>query len=249
MNFFSSETLNRDIDIYKNKLASGVIKIRARVKWRIKLVMLAVVTMGIVSACASSDKPQSAQQSAQHASATLQSQIYKPKNFVEFHNYNRRQELVDQPNTIWWCTAYYNNPNIKPVTVPIAGKITSGTKRPYPTSVAETGSDNQRYYTEVAGPDAMDGPSDDYVYGFTPQGAYWQRASSVPLSCTTEPTVYQATETTIVLKVDDTLAAASQAAQATLATGRNKDGTVDPQAAQKAQQQLQQAITAAQKGQ
>jgi hypothetical protein len=84
-------------------------------------------------------------------------QAYVPQHDLEFDNYNRRQKMTDDPTQIIWCTAYFTNPSAKPITFPIKGKLTSGSKRPFP---------------DDPGPDGMYGPSGDYRYGFTPGGNY-----------------------------------------------------------------------------
>jgi hypothetical protein len=50
---------------------------------------------------------------------------------IEFSNYNRRQELVNNPNSILWCTFSLENPSSPLVTIPIQGKLTSSKKRPF----------------------------------------------------------------------------------------------------------------------
>ncbi|MGZ6005169.1 MAG: hypothetical protein ACXWLH_03375 [Candidatus Saccharimonadales bacterium] len=149
-------------------------------------------------------------------------QNYQPVNDVEGHNYNARQELADQPSTIIWCTAYPSNPNAKPFTVPIVGKLTSGNKRPYATSVAEKGSDDHRYTPEVPGPDGFYGTSGEYRYGFDPAGNY-QDFYNLETYCTSVPNVIQKNTTDIAITYKGDLNQADKQAQDALVACRRAD--------------------------
>jgi hypothetical protein len=155
---------------------------------------------------------------AQDKSNQLQSQIYRQHNNVEFQNFNDRQKVADDPATILWCTAYPSNPNAKPLTFPIKGKLTSSNKRPYSTSIVESGGDGFSYNPEQPGPDSMYGQSAEYRYGFTPDGVYVD-FTDLETVCTTEPTVYQRQQTDIVLATDPGLVDASAQAKAALQSG------------------------------
>ena len=155
---------------------------------------------------------------AQRKSDQLQQQVYQQHNNVEFQNYNQRQKISDDPATILWCTAYPTNPNAKPLTFPIRGKLTSSNKRPYPTEIAEAGGDGTTYTPEVPGPDSMYGQSTEYRYGFTPAGDYVD-FTGVETICSTQPTVYQKQQTDIVLQTDPALVSASAQAKAALQAG------------------------------
>lgn len=151
---------------------------------------------------------------AQANSQKLQAQVYQQHTNVEFQNYNERQKVADDPATILWCTAYPTNPNAKPLTFPIRGKLTSSNKRPYPTTTL-AGDNGSTYTTEVPGPDSMYGESSEYRYGFTPGGVYVD-FTGLETACTTEPTVYQKQQTDIVLQTDQALVDASGQARAAL---------------------------------
>jgi len=118
--------------------------------------VLGALVLTSASSCESG--PSNAQQSAIDAAAN--NDIYEP---IELKNYNARQELTDNPNTILWCSVYPSNPNVTPYTVPIVGKLTSGNKRPYATSQVQFQED---YTPEIPGPDKMFGTSGEYRYGF-----------------------------------------------------------------------------------
>lgn len=139
--------------------------------------------------------------------------IYVMKNDTEFKNYNKRQEISDDPTTILWCTAAFPIPSSPMFTVPIVGKLTSAGKRPYPTSRAYAeNSSSTTNSLEVAGPDGMYGQSGGYRYGFTPTGQYAD-FYGLATFCTTEPMVWQRTDTKLVMEVDPTLAAAQAKAR------------------------------------
>jgi hypothetical protein len=182
-------------------------------RWRGLVVLAAaLVSLLVLTACDTSQSP--AETQAQQKSQQLQAQVYRQHNNVEFQNYNERQKVADDPATILWCTAYPANPSAKPLTFPIRGKLTSSNKRPYPTAVAETGTD-LTYTPEVPGPDSMYGSSAEYRYGFTPAGVYVD-FTNLETVCTTEPTVYQKQQTDIVLQTDQGLSTASAQARAAL---------------------------------
>jgi hypothetical protein len=177
-----------------------------------------VATIVTLSACTSNNSSP-ASDAAVKGNADLQNQVYVQKNNVEFQNYNDRQKVADDPATILWCTAYPSNPNARPTTYPIKGKLTSSEKRPFPTQVVEYGGNGGRYTPELPGPDKMLGASVPYRYGFTPAGVYVD-FTGLETTCTTQPTVYQKNSTDIVLKQDPTLTDASAKAKAAL---ENKD--------------------------
>jgi hypothetical protein len=103
-------------------------------------------------------------------------------------------QLLDDPATILWCTFYPATAGYKPITVPIQGKMTSSGKRPFP-SIGSTSSTNEN-------PDAqsMYGPSDDYRYGFSPDGTYWEIFNNG--ICTNEPTLVASVGTLMVTSFD-----------------------------------------------
>jgi hypothetical protein len=198
------------------------------------LAVAALLIALFLSACTGESQ---AQKTAQETSKQLQSKVYAQKNNLEFNNYNQRQHIADDPSTIMWCTAYLNNPNVKPITVPIVGKLTSSKKRPYPTT---TVANNDTNTSELPGPDAMYGDSTEYRYGFTPGGVYFD-FTDVSTVCTTEPTVYQATKTQLVLQTDAQLNSAAQEARAALKAGAKPGGVVSKEAGDKAERILEQA--------
>ncbi len=161
-----------------------------------------VLVVGALAGCgASTTTPPNAQDQAQQRAQDRVN--YVPKNDVEGNNYNARLAIADDPTTIIWCTVYPTNQNVKAFTVPIAGKLTSGNKRPYPTTrEAAGGLDGyiaDDYYTpEVPGPDGMYGSSGEYRYGFGPDGVY-NDFYNVETYCTSVPTLIQKQTTDIAI--------------------------------------------------
>jgi hypothetical protein len=192
------------------------------------LVVGVAATIVLVGGCSSDDaKKSSAQQQAQKRAASRQN--YVPKNDVEGNNYNARQRIADNPATLIWCTAFPTNPNAKPVTVPIVGKLTSGNKRPYPSTVTREYANGGSYNPELAGPDGMYGTSGEYRYGFRPDGVYVD-FYNLETYCTSAPTVYQKQSTTIDLASSSSDASVESALTACRA--KNPDPSVPCTAAQ-----------------
>lgn len=145
--------------------------------------------------------------------------IYADKNHIELDNYNHRQALADDPTTLLWCTSSFPQPNSPMFTVPVVGKLTSGGKRPYPTTqTIYTYQSSGTYFPELPGPDGMYGVSGEYRYGFTPAGFYVD-FYNIATFCTTELTVFQRESTIVMLAQDDAVGKAQTAAQAALKAG------------------------------
>jgi hypothetical protein len=178
------------------------------------MLIVAVLAMAIfISAC---DEEDHSKEEEEVAAVARSYHAYIPKNGVEFHNYNQSQELYDNPATILWCTAFPQSPTEKPVTVPVAGKLTSSTTtffRPEERVSGEHGA--------VALPrrsvDGLYHPNPpQYRYGFTPGGQYVD-FFDMPTLCTTQPLEYQTQS--IALSVDGSLAKATGEAEKALAAG------------------------------
>lgn len=146
---------------------------------------------------------------------------YDLRNDIEGRNYNWREELADDPTTILWCTSAFPIPSSPLFTIPIAGKLTSGNKRPYPTS--QYINDNS-FNPELPGPDGFYGQSSEYRYGFGPAGkAEYSDFYNMPTYCTTVPRIWQRETTTIVMAEDPVLLEAQNRAKQALAQGRSED--------------------------
>lgn len=196
------------------------------------LIGLAVLTLGGVAAgcgTGSGASAPSAADQAQKASKSLQSQIYQSTHNVEFRNYNLRQKVADDPSTILWCTFF--PPGVSQVsnggvggaiTVPIAGKLTSSNKRPYNNVVYDDRGNYTFTSKEIAGPDHMFGSSSEYRYGFDPTLGTYYDFTDMASFCTTEPTLFQTHDTTIVVKTDATINSISNAASQAIKDGNGQ---------------------------
>lgn len=175
-------------------------------KKTLKVLVVLFAAVFILTACAT---PQSEAQYKTEQIA-LNRTYYIPKNDVEGRNYNWRLQVADDPNTILWCTYFPPTAGLKPITVPIMGKLTSGGKRPFP-----------EFSQSYENPDAqsMYGSSGDYRFGFGPSGMNEYYDFYQNTMCTTIPLVYQAQLTVIVSAKDPTLTAASEQARQLLAQG------------------------------
>jgi hypothetical protein len=178
-----------------------------------KIVLAGVGVLLVLVACSSAKKSDAGESIA--AGRTN----YVPKNDVEGHNYNARQAIADNPATLIWCTAFPTSPNAKAFTVPIVGKLTSGGKRPYPTSIVR---DGYPYNPELAGPDGMYGVSGEYRYGFDPAGNYHD-FYNLETYCTSVPNVVQREQTTIIVKTSSNLELVDSQVEAALKACRAKD--------------------------
>jgi hypothetical protein len=150
---------------------------------------------------------------------------YVDRNHVELDNYNKRQALADDPTTLLWCTSSFPQPNSPMFTVPVVGKLTSGGKRPYPTTISRTYyQSTSEYFPELPGADGMYGTSGEYRYGFTPAGFYVD-FYNIATFCTTELTVFQRESTIVMLAQDNSIAEAQGKAQAALKAGDTAKAT------------------------
>ncbi len=161
-----------------------------------------ILTTTLLLGCTATPQDQSAEEARERAESR---RAFVQKNEVEFNNYNRRQMLADDPTAILWCTSSFPVPASPLFTVPVVGKLTSGSKRPYPKDGRP-------------GPDGMYGSSGEYRYGFTPGDVYadWYGMS---VFCTTAPMVWQREHTTIIMDTDKELLLAQRNAQKALRAG------------------------------
>jgi hypothetical protein len=154
------------------------------------------------------------------------------RNDVEGKNYAARQHLADDPTAIIWCTEYVSNPNVKPFTIPIVGKLTSANKRPKPSTQQVYSTDSSGTYNpELPGPDGMYGTSGNYRYGFDPAGQYHEFSESMEMHCTTVPDMVQRQTTMIAIgnaggNLVDLARNAQEAIKRCRATNPNGDPTV-----------------------
>ncbi len=176
-------------------------------KW-FNLVCLVVTVIAVIAACSPND------QARQHANqANLEYAPYAIQNFIDQRNYSWRLEMSDDPSTILWCTIFPVTPGVKPMTLPITGKLTSSGKRPF-SGDSTLQVDDQ----------AMYGSSTEYRYGFGPTGkAEYYDITGMDTLCTTQPLVWQSQLTVLIQSKDNTLLAASQQAHDLLVQGRGAE--------------------------
>src|SRR3989344_719322 len=168
-------------------------------KWKPYSLVLAILALALTLLGAECEDEQNANQIAAQARALARGG-YLPQNDVEFQNYDDRQIIADDPSTILWCTFFPPTVGQQPFTEPIAGKLTSGDKRPYPTEWRENNS-GRGYHPEKPGADGMYGHSGDYRYGFDPTRTTYDEFQDLAAFCTTAPRVWQRNETKIVVEV------------------------------------------------
>lgn len=185
------------------------------------IVAVVLLTTMLSTGCWDNAKKSAAQKAAENVASNRD--VFEPKNDIEGRNYNWREEISDDPTTILWCTTAWPIPSSPLITIPIAGKLTSGNKRPFETSYVDNG-DGDEYFPEIPGPDGFFGTSGEYRYGFGPAGkSQYYDFYGMPVFCTTEPLVYQRESTTIVMETDGDLLNAQKEAQAALAQGNTQE--------------------------
>lgn len=189
-----------------------------------KKLMLAGLALLVfaISACTANDR---ARENANKASRDYAP--YTVKNFIDQRNYSWRLEMTDDPSMILWCTIFPTTPGVKPMTLPIMGKLTSSGKRPF-SGDSTLQVDDQ----------AMYGSSDPYRYGFGPTGKaeYYDISASMDMLCTSQPLVWQSQLTILVQSKDNTLLIASQQARDLIAAGRGEEAQAVLDAAMQAAQ-------------
>lgn len=148
--------------------------------------------------------------------------VYIPQNDVEFNNYNKAQELYDNPSSIIWCTTTWGNASAPLVTVPVAGKLTSSSVSYFPNQekvTADLGEWNGDMLVEARSVDGMyHGSPGPYRFGFTPGGQYVD-FTNMPTFCTTALTEFQRQSTEVSISNDDVSASIQEQAETALQSG------------------------------
>lgn len=154
---------------------------------------IAAITL---SAC--EDMPPSESRQVEHKAQDFEA--YLPTNNVELDNYNRAQELYDDPAAIQWCTAFPSSNSAPIITLPIAGKLTTSATSYFNPQERVSGS-NGAVSLPTRSVDGLYHGDSFYRYGFTPGGQYVDFSNSLELLCTTALTEFQR-ENTFVEGVD-----------------------------------------------
>lgn len=119
---------------------------------------------------------------------------YLPVNDVEFNNYNKSQELYDDPASIQWCTIQPQANTAPMVTIPVAGKLTSSSTSFFPGDKLVEDYDNTVVMENKSVDGMYHGSPAPYRYGFTPAGEYVSFEGQISYFCTTQLMDWQKTE-------------------------------------------------------
>lgn len=148
-----------------------------------------VMAAGLTLTACNNDSPPDEYQQVEQKSQDRKA--YIPENDVELNNYNRAQELYDDPAAIQWCTMFPSSASAPIVTTPIAGKLTtSSTSYFSPTEVWE-GWETAALNVPKRSVDGLYHGDSFYRYGFTPAGVYVDFSNSSELRCSTALTDFQ----------------------------------------------------------
>lgn len=165
-------------------------------------------------------KSESAKANDKVNSAANERTPYIPKNDVEYNNYNKAQEVADNPASILWCTAFPAGGSAPIITIPIKGKLTSSSTSYFPGQQLHSSSSGSYGLSENRSVDGMyHGNPPGYRFGFTPGGQYVSFEGGMNTLCTTALTQFQRQNTFISVDTDSTADAAQKEAEAALKAG------------------------------
>lgn len=183
---------------------------------RLVFIALAVLALGIlITGCGGSSERDKAKEAVEQNTKKIVP--YVPQNEIEAKNYNKKEELFDNPNTIIWCSAFPPGSNYPVITIPIAGKLTSSS-----VSILPSNHGTEDGVVESADVDGLyHGSPPPYRYGFTPGGQYVSFEGGLAALCTTQPLEVQ--RQSVSVKVAGGLDKASKEAEAALKSGNGKE--------------------------
>lgn len=176
-----------------------------------KIAAVALVSVTALSMASCEDTVQK-ERLKEVTSNSVNRDAYIPQNDVEFNNYNKAQELFDNPATIIWCSAFPSTPSAPIITVPIAGKLTSSSSSYFSPERLDMNSGAVLQEKSVDG--MYHGSPPPYRFGFTPGGQYVSFEGGMDVVCTTSLTQFQKDKTYIQIEEDvahDQQAAAEEA--------------------------------------
>lgn len=155
-----------------------------------KIVAPVLILAGVITLTGCSAQQNNKDELDQVKQKAQNSKAYLPKNTVELDNYNKAQEIYDNPASIQWCTAFPSSNSAPIITMPIAGKLTtSATSYFSPTEVYSDSNGTVNIPSRSV--DALYHGESFYRYGFTPAGQYVDFSNSLELLCTTALTDFQ----------------------------------------------------------
>lgn len=175
---------------------------------------VAVLLCTTAGACDNNQPSASDQAKDQVNSAAKERTPYIPKNDVEYNNYNKAQEIADNPASILWCTAFPAGGSAPLITVPIKGKLTSSSTSYFPGSSTHFFGSTGSYQEDNRSVDGMyHGNPPGYRFGFTPGGQYVSFEGGMNVLCTTALTQFQRQNTFISIDTDAKTDVAQKAAE------------------------------------
>jgi hypothetical protein len=176
------------------------------------------ITAAAGLALAGCTAPTSDEKAVQEKAANFKA--YIPRNNVELDNYNKAQELYDDPAAIQWCTAFPSSNSAPIITLPIAGKLTTSATSFFSPTETNSNSSGSMVNTPKRSVDGLFHGDSFYRYGFTPAGQYVDFSNSLELLCTTSLTEFQRQNTYVEgVNTDGDVAAKQKAAEAALKAG------------------------------
>lgn len=164
-----------------------------------KIAAVALVSVTALSMASCEDTVQK-ERLKEVTSNSVNRDAYIPQNDVEFNNYNKAQELFDNPATIIWCSAFPSTPSAPIITVPIAGKLTSSSSSYFSPERLDMNSGAVLQEKSVDG--MYHGSPPPYRFGFTPGGQYVSFEGGMNVMCTTSLTQFQKDKTYIQIEED-----------------------------------------------
>lgn len=187
---------------------------------RTVLAIMAVAAAAAFAGCSDGSTPHDQAQAASDAN-TRAFKAYVPGTpNTEQTNYNKAQELYNDPSSILWCSVLSQSSTAPIITVPIAGKLTSSTTTANQPEYAKTTGGDSAVALPSASVDGLYHPNPPpYRYGFTPGGQYVDFFNT-PTVCTTKPLEFQ--RQSVSVKVDSSLSQATARASQALHSG-NED--------------------------
>lgn len=190
-----------------------------RKKWIVSFAAIAAFLMLSAESCATEERDPQGAQSRQIDKEASQRTAYKPKNGVEFDNFNQAQKVYDAKDSIIWCTTTWGNANAPLVTTPIRGKLTSSSVSFFSNQKVRTSSVNNLLVERRSVDGMYHGSPPPYRYGFTPGGQYVD-FSGMPTLCTTALTKFQREKTEVTVTFNG--GGAQNAAEDALKNGDKK---------------------------